>query len=372
MRTIKFLLQKELLQIIRNKSLMASMVLGPIIQLLILPLAANYEVKYILLTVVDHDHSTYSQKLVTKIFSSGYFINAGYSGSYSQAMHLIEMDKADLVLEIPEGFERNVVRENDQKLLVAVNAINGMKAGLGGGYLQSIIGDFNSDVRLQWIQPDRFRPQPTIDIIPSNWYNPLMNYNNYFVPGILVMLVTGGGAFLTSLNIVREKEVGTIEQLNVTPIMKHQFILAKLIPFWILEMIVFTVGLTVAFLVYGIVPVGHIWLLYCFLSVYMLGILGYGLLISTYADTQQQAMFVGFFFMMIFNLMSGLYTPIESMPGWAKIITYLNPVSYFVAVMRMVVLKGSGFAEIKNHLYIIATFAAIVNTWAILNYKKTT
>ena len=212
---------------------------------------------------------------------------------------------------------------------------------------------------------------PTIDIVPSNWYNPLMDYNNYFVPGILVMLVTGGGAFLTSLNIVREKEIGTIEQLNVTPIKKHQFILAKLIPFWLLELTVFTVGLGVAILVYGIVPVGHIWLLYCFLGIYMLAILGYGLLISTYADTQQQAMFVGFFFMMIFNLMSGLYTPIDSMPGWAKLLTYLNPVSYFVEVMRMVVLKGSGFPEIRTHILIIAAFAVVLNIWAVVNYKKT-
>ncbi|HLX12952.1 MAG TPA: ABC transporter permease [Bacteroidota bacterium] len=371
MRTIKFLLQKELLQIIRNKSLMTSMLVGPIIQLIILPLAANYTVKHILLAVVDHDHSTYSQKLVTKVLSSGYFILAGENTSYNQAMTLVELDKADLVLEIPAGFERNLVRTSEQKLLVAVNAINGMKAGLGGGYLGSIIADFNNEIRLQWIQPDRFRPVPTIDITPTNWYNPLMNYNNFFVPGILVMLVTGGGSFLTSLNIVREKEIGTIEQLNVTPIKKYQFILAKLIPFWILEIIVFTVGMGVALLIYGIEPLGHIWLLYLFLSVYMLAILGYGLLISTFAETQQQAMFVGFFFMMIFNLMSGLYTPIDSMPGWAKLITYLNPVSYFVQVMRMVVLKGSGFAEIQTHLLIIGIFAIAMNVWAVGNYKKT-
>ncbi len=371
MRTIRFLLQKEFRQIFRNRAILAMVMVMPVMQLLILPLAANYEVKNINVAVIDNDHSSYSQKLITKITSSGYFKLTGYDFSFKQAFKLIEADDADLVLEIPHGFERNLVRENEQKLFIAVNAINGTKANLGAVYLESVIQDFNGEVRLQLIQPGRFNQQPTIDIASSNWYNPLLNYHVFMVPGILAILVTMVGGFLTALNIVKEKEVGTIEQINVTPIKKYQFILGKLIPFWILGNVVFTLGLIVAWLVYGIVPLGSLWLLYGFIAVYLLAVSGFGLLISTFCDSQQQAMFVMFFFMMIFILMGGLFTSIDSMPDWAKTVTKFNPVSYLIEVMRMVVLKGSSLKNILSQLGIIALFALVFNSWAIFNYKKT-
>ncbi|TND09111.1 MAG: multidrug ABC transporter permease [Bacteroidetes bacterium] len=371
MRTLKFLLQKEFLQIFRNKTLLRSILIAPLMQLIILPWAANYEVKNISLAIVDNDHSGYSQKLATKIFSSGYFKPAGAGLSYREAEKLIESDQADIILEIPPGFERNLVREGQQKLFIAANAINGTKALVGSGYLGGIITGFNSEIRLQWITPPRFNPAPVIEITASNWYNPLMNYKVFMVPGILVMLVTMIGSMMCALNIVKEKEIGTIEQINVTPIRKYHFILGKLIPFWVIGMVVFTLGLVIAWLLYGIVPLGNIGLLYAFLAVYLLAVLGIGLLISTYSTTQQQAMSLSFFFIMIFNLMSGLFTPIESMPGWAQVITQFNPLSYFISVMRMVVLKGSEFSDISHSLLVVSVFAVVLNGWAILNYRKT-
>jgi ABC-2 type transport system permease protein len=371
MRTIKFLLQKEFRQIFRNRAIVAMVIAMPVVQLIILPLAANYEVKNVNVAVIDNDHSSYSQKLISKITASGYFKLTGYDFSFNQAYRLIESDAADLILEIPRGFERNLIRENEQKLFVAVNAINGTKANLGGVYLLTVIQDFNGDVRLQFIRPGSFNQQPTIDVVPSNWYNPLLNYRMYMVPGILAILVTMIGGFLTALNIVKEKEVGTIEQINVTPIKKYHFILGKLIPFWILGNVVFTLGLIVARLVYGIVPVGSLFLMYGFIAVYLLAVLGFGLLISTFCESQQQAMFVMFFFVMIFVLMGGLFTSIDSMPDWAKMITKFNPVSYLIEVMRMIMLKGSGLKNIVKQLGIIALFALVFNSLAILNYKKT-
>ena len=373
MRTIKFLLQKEFRQIFRNKALLPMILVIPIIQLIVLPLAADYEVKNISIAIVDNDHSTYSQKLISTIGASGYFKLTGYSRSFAEADELIEKDKADLILEIPQGFERNLIRENEQKLFLAVNAINGVKAGLGGAYLNKIIIDYNADTRLQWMQPDHYNAQPQIEVASSNWFNPFMNYRFFMVPGILAVLVTMVGGYMCALNIVKEKETGTIEQINVTPIKKFHFILGKLLPFWIIGMFVFTVGLfVVARIIYGIVPLGSIALLYGFLSVYLVALLGFGLLISTYSDTQQQAMSLAFFFVMIFMLMSGLFTSIDSMPEWAKVIAKLNPVTYFIEVMRMIVLKGSSFADIKYHLLKITGFAIVLNGWAILNYKKTT
>jgi len=372
MRTLFFLLQKEFKQIFRNKALLPMIFVAPIIQLLVMPLAADYEVKNINISIVDNDHSTYSQKLISKITASGYFKLADYGNSFSKAFKQIEQDKSDLILEIPHDFEKNLIKENNQKLFIAVNAINGSKASLGGSYLSSVIASFNSDIRLQWYFPNSNNSSPIIEATSTNLFNPFLNYRFFMVPGILVTLVTMIGAYMCALNIVKEKEIGTIEQINVTPIKKHIFILGKLIPFWVIGVFVFSVGLfLVGRWVFGIVPRGSILLLYLFLSIFLIAVLGIGLLISTYSETQQQAMSVAFFFMMIFILMSGLFTSVDSMPNWAKFIANCSPVTYFIQVMRMVVLKGSGFADIKYQLLIMVGFASFFNGWAILNYKKT-
>ena len=255
--------------------------------------------------------------------------------------------------------------------MLAANAINGQTAGLAVSYAGTIIRDFNNDIRLEWIQTSRMNQQPVIEITNSNWFNPKMNYKYFIVPGVLALLVTMVGFILTSLNIVKEKEAGTIEQLNVSPIKKYQFILGKLIPFWILGMLVLTIGFLVSFIVYGILPNGSFLLIYLFAAVYLIALLGFGLFTSTFADTQQQAMFIAYFFMMIFILLGGLFAPIENMPDWARILTYINPVSYFIEVMRMIVLKGSGITDLAKHFGIIILFAIGFNTLAILHYKKT-
>jgi ABC-2 type transport system permease protein len=224
---------------------------------------------------------------------------------------------------------------------------------------------------MKLIEPQKFSPQPQIEIASSNWFNANMNYQMYFVPGILALLVTMVGGFLTTLNIVKEKEMGTIEQINVTPIKKHHFILGKLIPFWILANVVFTIGLLLARYVYGIVPEGNILIMYAFIAIYLLAMLGFGLLVSTYCETQQQAMLVMFFFQLVFMLMGGLFTPIESMPEWAIWVSKFNPVAYLIDVMRMFILKGSGFANVTTHFVIIIAFAVFFNVWAVLNYRKT-
>jgi ABC-2 type transport system permease protein len=370
MRTLRFLLQKEFRQIFRDPSIIRIIFIMPSIQLLILPWAADYEVKNIHLSVVDHDHSQYSRQLVNKVTASGYFRLQDYSGSYSNAMQHIEDDEADLVLEIPADFEKKLIKENESTLFMAINAINGVKANLGGAYLRSIIQDYNREVRLKWVQLPRFNPELQVEVTSSNWFNPSMNYKYFMVPGILVVLVTMVGSFLASLNIVREKEIGTIEQINVTPVKKHHFILGKLIPFWVLGLVILTIGLTLARVAYGILPAGSLLVIYTFAAVYLLAVLGLGLLLSTYTSNQQQAMLVSFFIMMVFILLGGLYTSIDSMPAWAQAITKINPVTYFIDVMRMVVLRGSGLKDITPHIFTVLGFAVVLNTWAVINYKK--
>ncbi|TCS89005.1 ABC-2 type transport system permease protein [Anseongella ginsenosidimutans] len=376
MNVLRFILQKEFRQIFRDRTILAMMLAVPTIQLIILPLAMNFEVKNVNISVVDHDHSSWSQKLITKIASSGYFRMVSADPSYQEALTHIEKGEADLVLEIPAGFERNLVREGSQQLGIYVDAINGTKAFIGGNYLNSVIRDFNAGLRLNVPDAGQAGLPPAaaaakIQVTYSNWFNPLGEYKYYIVPGILVILLTMVGGFMSSLNIVREKEAGTIEQINVTPIKKWEFILGKLIPFWIIGMIVFTIGLLVCRGVYGIFPEGSLALLYLFAAFYLVAVLGFGLLVSTYSDSQIQAMFIAFFFVMIFILMSGLFTSVESMPAWARTIANLTPVTHFIKVVRMIVLKGSGFTDVLPEFLYIMLFAAILNGWAILNYKKT-
>ena len=372
MRILSFLLQKEFKQIFRNRSILGMIIGMPIIQLLVMPLAADYEIKNINLSIVDHDHSTYSKELIDKIVASGYFKLNDYSTSFNASFEEFQTDHSDLVLEIPQHFEKALIVENNASLFLAVNAINGTNASVGSAYISRIISDFNGQIRQEWIGPNSPNKISSIEISSTNRFNPYLNYPFFMVPGILVSLVTMVGVYMCALNIVKEKEVGTIEQINVTPIKKYHFILGKLIPFWVIGMFVFTIGLFgVARLAYGIVSVGSIPLLYSFLALFLIAVLGVGLLISTYSQTQQQAMSLAFFVIMIFILMSGLFTPIDSMPDWAQGLSKLNPVTYFIEVMRMVVLKGSGFKHIQNHFIAMTGFAILFNGWAILNYRKT-
>lgn len=368
MSILKVLLKKEFSQIFRNKVILVISFVAPIVQFLILPLAANFEIKNVNLAIVDRDHSSTSQRMVSTITGSGYFQLVDYGSSFRESYQLVETDQADLILEIQQGFEKNLIRENEGKVFIAVNAINGTKAVIGGNYLRGVIAGFNSDIVMELIPGAR--PRPGIAVTSSHWFNPKLNYKIALIPGILAILVTMIGGFLCALNIVKEKETGTIEQINVTPIRKRDFILAKLIPFWILALIVFTIGLALAYFIYGIVPQGNLLVLYAFISVYLLAVLGFGLLISTFCNTQQEAMFLMFFFMMIFILMGGLFTSADSMPEWAKMIARVNPVNYMINVMRLVILKGSGFYDILSDFIVVIVMAIILNGWAVFNYKK--
>jgi ABC-2 type transport system permease protein len=370
MRTLFFLLEKEFRQLMRSRQLIILLMLAPLIQLVILPLAADYSVKNIRIDVVDNDHSTYSQRLIHKITASGHFTLTGYSSTYDDALLLVEDDKADLILQFPSNFEKNLVRENHNQVYVAINAIEGTKANLGGAYLARIINDFNNDIRIRWVAPPS-APAAQIEVASSNWYNPYLNYHLLIVPAILVSLITSISSMQSAFNIVQEKESGTIEQINVSPIRKHIFILGKLIPFLVLGIVLFTMGLIVAWAIYNVHPVGKLYVLYTALITYLFTMLGMGLLISTYSNTQQQAMSLAFFFINIFNILSGTFNSVDSMPDWAKTLVEFFPPSHFIKIMRMVVLKGSGLSDIFYHLTCIFLIGVVFNTWAIFNYRKT-
>ena len=372
MKTILFIIQKEFRQIFRNKAMLPIIFVLPLLQLLILSNAASFEVKNIQFSYIDSDHSAASRELITKFQASSYFKVIQSFNSKTEANHEMQKGKVDVILEIPTHFERNLIKEKKSSLSVSFNAIDGAAAGIENVYITQIITAFNQNIQtnlFQYNEATFVQPQ-SIVTIPSFWYNNTLNYKTFMVPGILVLLVTMLTLFLSSMNIVREKEMGTLEQINVTPIKKYQFIIGKLFPFWVLGLVILTVGLLIAKLIFNVPILGNIGLIYLFTSVYLFVILGIGLFISNHTETQQQAMFIAWFFTVIFILMSGLFTPIESMPEWAQNVTLFNPIRYFVEIIRMVMLKGATFLDISFQFFIIVLYAFILNGLAVLSYKK--
>ena len=373
MKTILYIIQKEFKQIFRNKGMLPIIFVLPLIQLVILANAATFEVKNIKFGYIDNDHTSTSRALIERFNASTYFdVLADYSSEKIASSEMLK-GKVDVVLEIPHYFERDLQKEKQANLGVTINAIDGAAAGVENVYVTQIIQRFNQQLKIDLLQPSDQQVQPTsIETIPLFWYNETLNYKTFMVPGILVLLVTMITLFLSGMNIVREKEMGTLEQINVTPIKKSQFIIGKLFPFWVIGMGLLTIGLIIAKLIFDIPMLGSLPLMYLYTSIYILVVLGIGLFISNFTDTQQQAMFIAWFFMVIFILMSGLFTPIESMPEWAQILTEFNPIKYFVEVMRMVMLKGSGFMDILPQLLKTLLYAFIMNGLAVWSYKKTT
>ena len=363
MRTLKFLLQKEFLQISRDKTLQRVIILLPLIQLLVLPWAATFEQRNISLAVVDNDKSSFSTELIDKVLSSGYFILSRYSRNYAEALKTVESNTSDLILEIPHGFERDFVNASDPALMLSINAVNGQKAGLGSSYLSRIVAEYNES-KLKGISIP-------VKIEPYFKYNPAMSFMHFMVPGILVLLMTMIGGMLSAVNIVKEKETGTIEQINVTPVSKRVFITAKVIPFWIIGLIILTTGLILVRIIYGFKSAGGYLPIYIFAFVYLVAFTGFGLLVSTFSDTQQQALLVMIFFLMVFLLLGGLFSPISSMPNWAQTVTKFNPVRYFVEVIRLVFMKAGGIRDILPQLGYMTIFAVVFNVAAVINYRKT-
>lgn len=373
MNTIRYIIQKEFKQIFRNKAMLPIIFVLPFVQLIILSNAATFEVKNIKFGYIDHDRTAFSRELIEKFNASSYFRVVSNFPSSKMADAEMLVGNIDVVLEIPSHFERNLLKDKQIDLSVHINAIDGAAAGVENVYVNQVIQRFNSNARAEMIlsagSPNTIQ---NIATIPSFWYNETLNYKTFMVPGILVMLVTMITLFLSGMNIVREKEIGTLEQINVTPIKKYQFIIGKLFPFLILGLVLLTVGLIIAKLLFHIPIVGSILLMYGYTIIYILVILGIGLFISNYTDTQQQAMFIAWFFMVIFILMSGLFTPIESMPKWAQVLTEFNPIKYYVQVMRMVMLKGASLSDIYPQIAKTLAYALLMNGLAVKSYKKIT
>jgi ABC-2 type transport system permease protein len=371
---LRYLIEKEFKQLKRHSFIPKMLVAFPLMVMLVLPWAATMEIRHININVVDLDHSPYSQRLIHKIEASTYFNLTGVSASNEEALNAIESGRADVVLEIRPQFERQLVREGATTVMISSNAVNGVKGGLGASYLTGILQEYAQELRGE-VAPlphplAALSPAPAIQIVDYYRFNPYLNYRVFMVPALMVMLLTLLCGFLPALNIVSEKESGTIEQMNVTPVSRFAFILSKLIPYWIIGIILLTLCFGIAAWVYRLTPAGSFFTIYLFAAVYILTVSGLGLIISNTSSNLQQAMFVMFFFLIIMILISGLFTPVISMPKWAQVITYINPLKYFIQVMRAVYLKGSGVGELIPQMVALIIFAAGANLTAVWTYRK--
>lgn len=374
MHKLAILLKKEFLQIFRDKFILRSMLLLPVFQLLILPLAANYDIKNFRMAAIDRDNTQFSRRLLTTLQAGGYFSLTESAPSWAQAERMIERGDVDMIIEIPTDFERDMVLGRSPEVSAHISAINGLSAGVAASYLGSITGDFASSLAAEGLIAaplsggTKFPVQ--IHVATQEWYNPKFDYKTVIVPGILALLITIAGMSMMALNAVKEKERGTIEQLNVTPMSRTRYMFAKTIPFFIIGLVQFTIGLVVARLVYDIPMEGNVGVLYGIIALYLIGLLFLGFTIANVSETQVQSIFMSFFLMMVLILMSGLFTPVESMPDWAQRADVVNPVAHIISSIKMVMVKGSSAADLARHWLGLGAFAAVTGIVAVATFRK--
>jgi len=381
MRRILFLARAEVLHVVRDHATLAQALVLPLLQLLILSNAATFEIRDVPTYVVDLDRSTASRGLVQRFVSSGHFEIIGSQSSVDLANDALLRGQATLALTIPHDFESSLVRHAVAPVQLVVNAEKGSAAGIVQSYAARIIAAYASEVgttlrptvgnvRAMNTESAPVRGAERIEASVRSRYNQTLNYKHYMVPGLLVALVTLIATLVSAQNIAREKELGTLEQLNVTPLTRGQFIAAKLLPFWVLGMVDLGVGLAVGWAVFDIPVRGSLMLLFGAAAIYLIVALAIGLWISSLVDTQQQAMFVTFFILNIYLLLSGLFTPVDSMAPWVQRVSMVNPVRHFVTISRALLVKGASVAEIAEPLAILAAFAAVTLTLAVRQYSK--
>lgn len=368
MKRLLFLLRKEFRQIIRNPFMLRAIIGVPLMQMLILVPAVTFEIKRLDLAVTDNDRSSASRELISKLSGSSFFRTTAAPLNIATAESLLLSGDADMVLVIPDDFSEGLAGLTKPRLQVLVDAVNATQGMLAWSYLTSVVRDFNMDLVMS--QGGAPKVIPGISTAPRYWYNPTLNYKHFMLPGILVILIIAIGLMLAGLNLVKELETGTLEQINVTPVSKWEVIVSKVIPFFILGLFDLALGLTVGWIVFNIPFEGSILLFFACSAIFLVAVLGMALFFSTLVSNRQQYLFVAFFFTMVFILMSGIFTPAESMPLWAQQFNWINPVAYLMRINRMVMLKGAGFHEIARDIGMLSILALAFIILAIRAYRK--
>jgi ABC-2 type transport system permease protein len=371
MRTIFYLIRKEFIQIFRDKFIGKAIFGVPIVQMLLLVPAVTFEIKDVKLCIVDRDMTSESRELVSQLEGSTFFKVRYATYSEQEANDLLHRGKCDLIIQVPSDFGKEIGKGYPGRLMVSANAINAVNAQLSWAYLNGVIRDYSRNIIAENTGNLTVSSIPQIQVTNRYWYNELLNYKHYMLPGVLGILVLAIGFILAGLNLVKEKESGTMEQINVTPIKKYHFIIAKMVPFLLIGLVDLAAGLIIGKLTFNIPFEGSIFLLFLGSALFLVAVLGLALFISTFSRTVQQYMFTAFFFIIILILMSGIFTPMESMPVWAQKFDIINPAAYVMRINRMIMLKGSTFHDISRDIYALILIAVAFTILAVNRYRKT-
>ncbi len=370
MRRLFYLIQKESRQIRRRRANLILVFVAPFLQLLIIGSSVTTEVKNVPMGVVDYDHSPASRRLIQSFAASGSFDFLGLSASEGEAVQLLDDGRVKLMVVIPPGLERDMKNGRAPRVQVLLDGVDGNSAGVALGYVTALL----AQLQRGWAAGLGAAPGPSgqgrVTVSARMWYNPNLDSKLNFVPGLIGILLIIVTTFLTSVNIVREKEIGTLEQLMVTPLTRAEIILGKIIPFSFLGFLQLTMSILAAGLVFGIWMKGSPLLLYAMAGLFFLSTLGLGIFISTLVRTQQQAMFVSWFATIYTMLLSGFFIPISNMPEWVQYITYLNPLRYFITVLREVYLKGTGLGFLWREALAMGVIGAVALVSASLRFHK--
>lgn len=370
---LKQMLIKEFIQVFRDKRARAVLFGPPILQMLVFGYAATFEIHHVATVVLDLDHSQESRELVSRFSSSPYFDVQRQLTDYRQIGDLIDRGEATVGLRINAGFAQNLRKGQTASLQVIVDATNSNTALIAAGYTNQIARGFAQDYqrdRIHRVSPQMIAKIPSVQLEPRPWYNPDLRSRWFFVPGIIGSLTLVLVTTLTAFAVVREREIGTLEQIMVTPIRPAEFILGKTLPFFLIGLFDVSLIATAGTLWFQVPFRGHIIVLLTGAVLFLLCMLGVGLLISTVSSTQQQAMVTSFFFIMPAITFSGFGFPISTMPQWLQYLTYLSPLRYFLVVLRGTYLKGVGLDILWPQLLAMAVLGISLLGVAVLRFHK--
>ena len=371
MHRILYLIQKEFRQILRQRAYLGLIFIMPFIQIVLLGFAITTDVKNVPITIIDEDHSSMSRRMIDAFSVTESFNFQGVSQSSTQAKEAMKRGVVKLIIHIPADFEKNLKNNEHPQLQAIVDGVDGNTAGIALAYVNQIA------VKLQkeWFNQTELRPEELMavhltEVETRMAYNSTLESVNNIVPGILAVLLMAVTAFLTGMSIVREKEIGTLEQLMVTPIKNIELVLGKVLPMLVVAFLLFNVGVLGAGFIFGLWMIGNLFSLYLMLIFFCLSTLGLGIFASTMAKTQQQAMFIAWFFMVFAILLSGFFIPIENMPNFIQLLTYLNPVRYFMVVIREIYLKGTEIQYLWKEGLAMLIFGLVTFISASLRFQK--
>ncbi len=370
MRPILTMIRKEFLQVFRDPPMVALLFVVPLIQLFILAYTITTDVKHIRLAVVDYDRSASSREIVRKFTNTDRFQLMGYASSPRQVRQWMRAWRVQMALVIPSQFHQRLQRQLHPEIQVLVDGVDGNTAGISLGYAAEILTDYNRWIASRYAVKGEFSPQPRLQPIERMWYNLELDSKQFMVPGIVVVLLTIIPMMFASMGLVRERELGTLEQLMVTPLKRHQLLLGKIIPALILAYAEMGLVMVVAIYSFGIHMNGSYLLLAVLSLVYLFTTIGMGIFISTWTHSQQQAMFFSWFTMVFMILMGGFFIPIENMPRVMQELTYLNPMRYFMYILRDIFLKGSGIQYLWKDALILTVFGISMLSLGVAKFRK--